>query len=443
MSNPIEAPSSLSGTDTAQEGWRVVGGTVLRGNIRPSGSKNGVLPTLAATLLLDGETVLQSVPRVADVETMVALLRALGLRVDELSEGALRVINQGITSHTAPEELVQRMRASHYLLGPLVARLGRAELPLPGGCDIGRRPVDYIIAGLEPLGVEAHLERDRIVATARRLVGATVSLAPDYRSPGATFNVLMAAVLAEGRTVIENASFEPDVVSFCRYLTAAGARIEGVGGPRLVVQGVDALSGAAHQINADRLEAGTFICAAAATRGEVVVEQMTARDLGSAVDKMREAGIEIREEGEGLRASCFGRPRAVSVVTEPFPGFPTDLQPPFAAVLATAEGRSAIRESIFDHRLQYVDQLVGMGARAELLDSRQAAITGVEKLRGAEVEAHNIRDGAALMIAALSAEGESVVWGREFVARGHEGFGEKLRSLGAQLEPHSRDTGRQ
>jgi UDP-N-acetylglucosamine 1-carboxyvinyltransferase len=411
----------------------------LRGSIRPSGSKNGALPTLAATLLLEGETLLRNIPRITDVETMIGLLRALGLRVEELSDGALRVINEGVSTHTAPEQLVHRMRASHYLIGPLVARLKQAELPLPGGCDIGRRPVDYIIAGLEPLGVEAEVKGSRIIVTASHLSGASVALDAQYRSAGATFTVLMAAVLAEGRTVIENASFEPDVVSFCRFLNAAGARIGGIGGPSLEVRGVDGLTGATHRVNPDRLEAGTLICAAAATRGEVLVERLTTGDLGGAADKMREAGIEMREEAGGLRASCAGRLQAVSVVTEPFPGFPTDLQPPFAAVLATAAGCSAVRESIFDRRLQYVDQLVKMGAQVELLDSRRAAITGVPRLRGAEVEAHNIRDGAALMIAALSAEGQSLVWGRQFVARGYEAFESKLQSLGARLQPLARD----
>jgi UDP-N-acetylglucosamine 1-carboxyvinyltransferase len=202
---------------------------------------------------------------------------------------------------------------------------------------------------------------------------------------------------------------------------------------------VDGLTGTTHWVNPDRLEAGTFMCAAAATRGEVLVERITAGDLGAAADKMREAGIEIREEAGGLRASCADRPQAVAVVTEPFPGFPTDLQPPFAAVLATAEGRSTVRENIFDHRLQYVDELVKMDAQVELLDPRRAAITGVAKLRGAEVEARNMRDGAALMIAALSAEGESVVWGRQFVARGYEAFESKLQSLGASVEQLARD----
>ena len=424
-----------------EDAWRIVGGRPLHGKVRPSGSKNGALPTLASTLLVDGETVLRNVPRIADVATMLELLRAFGLSVEEAAAGELRVVNSGLTTHRAPEELVARMRASHYLLGPVVARLGRAELPLPGGCDIGRRPVDYILGGLEALGVETHVQDDIIKAEARRIRGGRVSLDPAYRSPGATFNVVMAAVLAEGETVIENASFEPDVVAFCRFLEAAGARIEGLGRPTLKVHGVEGLRGAKHAINVDRLEAGTFLCAAAATRGEVIVEEVDAGDLGAVLAKMREAGVEISEVEEGLRASCRDRPRGVSLVTEPYPGFPTDLQPPMTAVLATAAGESAIRESIFDRRLQCLEQLEKMGASVRLLGPRQAAVRGVDRLKGAEVAAHNIRDGAALAIAALSAEGESVVSGRQFVARGYEGFESKLCAIGAQITTAGEEEG--
>ena len=413
--------------------WHIVGGRPLRGRVRPSGSKNGALPTLAATLLLEGETVLQNVPRIGDVLTMMELLRAFGLTVEERERGELQIVNRGLTTHSAPEDLVARMRASHYLLGPVVARLGRANLPLPGGCDIGQRPMNYIISGLEALGVQAQVETGKITARASRLTGARVALNPVYRSPGATFNVLMAAATAKGTTVIENASFEPDVVVFCHFLKAAGAQIEGIGQPTLTVTGVQGLAGTGHRVNADRLEAGTFLCAAAATRGEVTVEEVTRSDLGAAADKLDEAGVELTTSTEGLRARCPGRPRGISVVTEPYPGFPTDLQPPMTTLLVCAEGESTVRESIFDRRLQYADQLARMGASMRVLDSRRLAVRGVERLHAAKVEAHNIRDGAAMVIAALSAEGESVVSGWRYVARGYEEFEGKLRSLGAQI----------
>lgn len=417
-----------------EDAWRIVGGRPLRGAVTPAGSKNGSLPSLAAAILLDGETVLQRVPRIADTETMIGMLQALGLEVVRREDGTVRILNRGLESHRVPLELASRMRASHYLLGPVLARLGRAEIPFPGGCAIGERPLGYILSGLEALGAQARVEETRVVMRADRLVGARVALDPAYRSPGATFNLLMAAVLAEGETVIEHASFEPDVVVFCRLLTAAGAEIEGVGGPRLTIRGVPALKGVEHAINLDRLEAGTFFCAAVATRGEVTARGITRGELAALADSLEEIGATVAESPLGTTVACPGRPRSTAVVTEPFPGFPTDLQPPFAAVLATAKGASTIREGIFGQRLQYVSQLIAMGANIRLLDSRQAVITGVDHLRAAEVEAQNIRDGAALVVAALGAEGESIVGGRRFVARGYQDLEDKLRSLGAWIE---------
>lgn len=259
----------------AADAWRIVGGRPLRGAVGLSGSKNGALPTLAATLLVDGETVLENVPRITDVETMLGLLRGLGLTVEERSDGSVRIVNDGIATHRPPADLVGLMRASHYVLGPLALRLGRAEMPLPGGCRIGARPVTHFLAVLEALGVRTGTEGGRIALEASGLKGGVVVLDPRHRSAGAAFTGLMAASLAEGESTIEHASFEPDVVRFCEFLNAAGARVEGVGTPTLTVRGVGRLRGTRHRINSDRLEAGTFICAAAATRGEVTVEGIT------------------------------------------------------------------------------------------------------------------------------------------------------------------------
>ena len=415
-----------------EDAWHIAGGRPLEGRIRPSGSKNGALPTLAAALLLDGETVLHNVPRITDVATMLALLRKLGLEVCEQSDGSVKIVNHGIATHRPPADLVGRMRASHYLLGPLALRLGKAEMPLPGGCRIGARPVTHFLAVLEALGVRATTEDRQIALQAAGLQGSAVVLDPRHRNPGATFTALMAGSLAEGTTVIENASFEPDVVCFCEFLNAAGARVDGLGGPKLTVKGVSRLRGTTHRINPDRLEAGTLLCAAAATRGEVTVEEITREELGETADKLEEAGVELSAH-DGITAACPRRPRGVEIVTDPFPSFSTDLQPPMAAVLAVAEGTSTIRESVFDDRLQYVDQMASMGADIRLAGPREALITGVPRLRSAQVQAHNIRDGAALVIAALSADGESVVSGRRFVARGYENFESKLRSLGADI----------
>lgn len=420
------------------ETYRIVGGRPLRGTVRPSGSKNGSLPTLAATLLAEGETILENVPRIADVETMVELLRALGLRVEE-EGGMVRVVNRGISAEQPPDDLMSRMRASHYVLGPVALRRGRAQAAIPGGCRLGARPVEHFLDVLRTLGMEVSSEKDRISLECAGLRGAVVTLDPRHRNPGATFTALMAASLAEGTTTIENACYEPDVLAFCRFLARCGADIAGIGTCTLTVRGVKELRGTTHRINCDRLEAGTFICAAAATRGEVVVEEITREELGETADKFEEAGVELRATASrppgrnALLARCRRRPRGVEVVTDPFPAFSTDLQPPFAAVLATAEGRSTIRETVFDDRLQYVSELARMGARVEVLDARCVAIEGVESLRGAEVEGGNIRDAAALVIAALGAEGTSQVSGGRFLARGYEGLDEKLRALGADI----------
>ena len=414
--------------------WRIRGGSPLRGRVTPSGSKNAALPLLAASLLLDGQSVFHNVPRIADVETMLDLLRALGLQVEEGAQGQLLVTNHGLTTHRAPGDLVARMRASHYLLAPALARLGRVELPQTGGCTIGDRPLAYILDGLIALGAECLECNDRVEARASRLIGAPVALDPKFRSPGATFTLLMAAALAEGTTVVENASFEPDVLSLCELLQAAGARIEGAGTERLTIHGVSALQGVTHRVNSDRLEAGTLLCAAVATRGEVRVESITGAELGAIAGALTEAGVEIGEEEGGVRARWAGRPRGLRLETEPFPHFPTDLQPPLAAVLATAEGESTITETIFSHRLQYVPELQRMGADMEALDDRHVVVRGVPALHGAEVAGGNIRDGAALVVAALGAEGESRVAGRRYVARGYERLEEKLRGLGADIE---------
>ena len=413
--------------------WRIEGATPLTGTVRPSGSKNGSLPLLAATLLLDGQSTLTNIPHIADVETMLALLRAFGLTVEERPGGEVLITNNGLATHRAPADLVGKMRASHYLLAPVLLHRGRVEMAMPGGCDLGARPVTHITSGLEALGAAAETN-DTIRLSAKGLGGAVVTLDPRHRNPGATFTGLMAGALAAGETTIENASFEPDVVGFCRFLNAAGARITGIGTPTLTIQGVDRLRGAAHRVNSDRLEAGTFLCAAAATRGDVAVEDITWDELGETADKLEQAGVELLAEGSTLRARCPGRPRGMHIITDPFPSFSTDLQPPVAAVLATADGDSTIRETVFDRRLRYADELVKMGADIELRDSRFAVIHGIPSLRGARIAAGNIRDGAALVIAALGAQGQSLVAGRNYVARGYEDFDTKLRSLGAEIE---------
>jgi len=415
-----------------EDAWRIEGGTPLRGAATLSGSKNGSLPSLAAALLLEGESTLGNIPRIADVATMLELLRAFGLEVERRPGGEVRILNRGLAAHRAADELVSKMRASHYVLGPVLHHRGRVEMAMPGGCDLGARPVTHITSVLEALGAALE-DGEAIRLSTAGLRGAAVTLDPKHRNPGATFTALMAGVVAPGETTIENASFEPDVVRFCEMLKAAGARVTGLGTPTLTIEGVDRLHGVAHTVNCDRLEAGTIICAAAATRGDVTVAEVAWEELGETADKLREAGIELTQEGSGLRARCPDRPQGIDIVTDPFPSFSTDLQPPVAAVLASADGDSTIRETVFDHRLQYASELTKMGARMDLSDGRFATIHGVPRLRAAEVSGGNIRDGAALVIAALGADGVSVVRGRRFVARGYEDLESKLESLGAKI----------
>ncbi|MBN1460792.1 MAG: UDP-N-acetylglucosamine 1-carboxyvinyltransferase [Armatimonadetes bacterium] len=416
----------------SEDAWRIEGGARLKGSVKLSGSKNGSLPSLAATLLFEGESTLTNIPRIADVDTMLDLLCAFGLEVARRPDGEVRIVNRGLTTHSAPADLASKMRASHYVLAPVLHHRGQVEMAMPGGCDLGARPVTHITSVLETLGTALE-EGDTIRLSTSGLRGSVVTLDPRHRNPGATFTGLMAGAVAPGETIIENASFEPDVVCFCELLSAAGARITGLGTPTLTIQGVDRLQGVAHAVNCDRLEAGTFICAAAATRGDITVSDIIWEELGQTADKLLEAGIELTQQRQGLRAQCLDRPRGVDIVTDPFPAFSTDLQPPVAAVLATAEGDSTIRETVFDHRLRYASELGKMGARVELGDERFATIHGVDCLQAAEVSGGNIRDGAALVVAALGADGVSVVHGRRFVARGYEDFESKLQSLGARI----------
>ena len=417
-----------------EDSIRIVGGNRLEGIVHLNGSKNGTLPLLAAALLLDGDTLIHNVPKVEDVFTMIAILEALGLHA-EWKRGSLLIRNRGISTPRPPQELVEKMRASFYVFGPLLARLGQAEVPLPGGCNLGSRPVDYITKEFLRLGAQIEVKHGYVVAKAARLQGGTINLDPRYRSPGATFNLLMGAVLAQGTTVINNACGEPDVVEFCRFLTAAGARISGAGSPVLRVDGVAGLRGCAFRAPNDRLEAGTYLIAAAITRGDVTVRTLQASALPSVLDQLSAAGMTIEAGPDYIRCLGRGRPRALHVETAPFPGFPTDLQPPLVALLCLAEGRSVVRESIYDGRLAYLDHLSRMGARCHV-DDRVATIEGVDRLEGARVHVErHMRAGAALVLAALAAEGESEIIGCRFIERGYQNFEQKLARLGAQVIP--------
>jgi len=411
----------------------VTGGARLEGSVSLSGSKNGALPLLAATLLAEGECILYQVPLIEDVLTMAELLRALGLRVDLHQNGTAVIRNHGIKTCVAPEDIVKRMRASFWVAGPLLARLGRAEVPLPGGCQLGSRPVGYIIDAFRPLGVHAEVEHGYMMASAPQgLIGGTIYLDARYRSPGATFNALMAATMARGETVIENACSEPEVVDFCQFLNEMGARVSGLGSSTLHVQGVTKLVGCAHRTLPDRLEAGTFLLAGAITHGDVTTRGIDPDHLDFFLGKLEETGAEVARESDAIRVRGPARPRAAEVTTEPYPMFPTDLQPPMGAYLCLADGTSVVTETIYDGRLTYFDELGRMGAQAELR-GQTAIVRGVPRLTAASVQAQNIRAGAAMVIAALAAEGVSQVNGRHFILRGYQEFEQKLTGLGAQI----------
>jgi UDP-N-acetylglucosamine 1-carboxyvinyltransferase len=412
----------------------ITGGVPLNGEVVLNGSKNGALPILAATLLIEDEVVLHNVPRISDIDKMCRLIALLGAEAERDGD-TVRVNTRGLTTCRADRDLTAAMRASFYVVGPLLARLHRAEVPLPGGCAIGNRPVDYVIRALEQLGVQAEEQTDVVVCTTPDgLQGATVTLDPIYRSPGATFNLAMAASLANGRTVIENASSDPEVESFCRFLQAAGATVDGIGTTRLTIEGRPNLHGCEHTIISDRIEAGTFLLAGAATGGQVRVGPIKSSYLDALLEKLEEMGLSVLRERDAVTVRAEGRPRASTVYTTAYPGFPTDLQPPMVVLMCLADGRGVMNETIYDGRLTYVNELRRMGAQVKLENSQQAIIEGVEALEGRRVEGADMRAGAALVAAALAARGESTVFGRHYILRGYENFEEKLTRLGARIE---------
>src|SRR5690554_1863693 len=385
-------PGDRPGPDPGRGRGRVMdrivvsGGASLEGEVRISGAKNAVLPILCATLLADGPVEIGNVPDLQDVRTTARLLRGLGAEVEHAADAAVvRVDPRPASGHVAPYELVRTMRASVLVLGPLLARHGAAEVSLPGGCAIGSRPVDLHIRALEALGAEITVEHGYIKARAGRLRGGEVKF--DMVSVGATENVLMAATLAEGTTTIDNAAREPEIVDLADCLVAMGARIEGAGSSRIVVHGVDALHAARHQVIADRIETGTFLVAGAITRGRVVATHARPDTLDAVLAKLREAGADIEVDGDRIALDMRGRrPRAVDIVTEPHPGFPTDMQAQLMALDCIAEGTGTIDERIFENRFMHVNALMRLGAHIDI-DGHRATVTGVERLTGAPVMA--------------------------------------------------------
>lgn len=406
------------------------GGRRLAGAVRISGAKNAALPILASTILGGGECVLSNMPSVVDVLTMGKLLRMLGISV--VQEGEHTVAHaQSIASTEAPYDLVRTMRASVLVLGPLVARMGEAKVSLPGGCAIGSRPVNFHLAGLEKMGASVEIEHGYIKATARRLRGSRIYF--DIPSVTGTENLMMAAVLAEGTTVLENTAKEPEIADLADFLVKRGARIAGAGTDMITIEGVTELHGADHDVIPDRIEAGTYLVAGAITGGEVSVERCRPEHLEPLLVKLRESGAELAEEGGRVRLKMNGRLKGTNVRTSPHPGFPTDMQAQFVALMAVAEGTSVVTETIFESRFMHVEELRRMGGDIRV-EGNRVLITGKERLTGAPVMASDLRASAGLIVAGLAAEGTTEVSRVYHLDRGYERLEEKLNSLGASIE---------
>ncbi len=410
----------------------VRGGNQLKGQVKISGSKNAALAILPALLLATRKVSLSNVPDIIDVRTMLRILEDLGLTIRRRGRNALDFYPSGLRGFEPPFNLVQKLRASSYLMGSLLTRFGKATVPVPGGCDLGPRPIDQHLKGFAALGAGCEIEHGLIKLHAGKLRGARIYL--DVVSVGATVNLILAAAGAEGRTVLENAAKEPEIVDLANFLNAMGAIIKGAGTDVIKIDGVKDFGGADHAVIPDRIEAGTFMVAAAATGGDVVVGEVIPKHLEAVTAKLREMGAEVEAESEQIRVCRSGPLNPSDLKTFPYPGFPTDLQPLGMVLLTAAEGTSIITENVFDGRFRHIDELKKMGARIKL-EGRSAVIDGGNPLSGAPVAATDLRAGAALIVAGLIAKGDTVLSEVEHVYRGYENVEEKLTDLGAQLRP--------
>ena len=411
------------------------GGRSLAGEVLVSGAKNAALPELCATLLTAEPVVLRNVPRLQDVSTMLTLIRNMGVQVDQQADGTVRVDASTLNTPEAPYELVKTMRASVLALGPLLARFGEATVSLPGGCAIGSRPVDQHLKGLAAMGAEIVVEHGYMIAKLpkgrTRLHGARITT--DMVTVTGTENFLMAAALADGETILENAAQEPEIPDLAEMLISMGARIEGHGTRRIRIHGVEALHGCTHQVVADRIEAGTFLCAVAAAGGDVVLKHGRMDHLEAVIEKLTDAGAKVTAVDGGIRVQSHGRLKAQNFRTTEYPGFPTDMQAQFMALNAISHGASMVTETIFENRFMHVNELVRLGANIQI-DGKVAVVEGVEKLSGATVMATDLRASASLVITGLVADGETVVDRIYHLDRGYDQMEAKLRGIGADLE---------
>ncbi|MDR5659707.1 UDP-N-acetylglucosamine 1-carboxyvinyltransferase [Serpentinicella sp. ANB-PHB4] len=402
----------------------------LKGTVRVSGAKNSVLPILAGSLLSTEKCLLDEIPALKDVDVICEVLASLGADVKRLERDRIEINALNIDNFEAPYHLVRKMRASFLVMGPLLARTGEARISMPGGCAIGTRPIDLHLKGFKSLGAEITIGHGFVEARAEKLKGNQIYL--DFPSVGATENIMMAAVLAEGETIIENAAEEPEITDLADFLNKMGAKITGAGTDRICIEGVEKLTGTSHSVIPDRIEAGTYMVAAAATRGEVLIENVILEHLKPMIAKLRESGVEVIEGEKSVRVIGKDRPVAVDIKTMPYPGFPTDMQAQFMALLSIAEGTSVLIETVFENRYMHVSELKRMGADIKI-EGRSAVIEGTEKLMGAQVKATDLRAGAALIISGLVSNGKTEISEVYHIDRGYVGVEEKFRNLGAKI----------
>ncbi len=407
------------------------GGKPLKGSVHISGAKNAAVAILPAVLLADSPCIIENLPEISDVTTLLRAIKQLGAEVRTINKSTVEINPVSANSFVIDRKMAEGMRASSYFLGALLGRHNRARVAPPGGCDFGVRPIDQHIKGFEALGARVIIENGMVDARAPQLTGCSVYL--DVVSVGATINIMLAAAKAQGLTVIENAAREPHIVDLANFLNSMGANIMGAGTSVIKIRGVEKLHGCTYSIIPDQIEAGTYMVAAAATGGDVVIENVIPKHLESIIAKLVEAGAEITEYDEAVRVKMTGRPRKCNVKTMPHPGFPTDMQPQIATLLAISEGTSIVTEGVWDNRFRYVEQLIGMGAKIQV-DGKMAVITGVEKLTPASVKAVDLRAGAAMIIAGLMADGITEVENIIYIDRGYENVAEKFQALGAEIK---------
>ncbi|NNG66061.1 UDP-N-acetylglucosamine 1-carboxyvinyltransferase [Caldanaerobacter subterraneus] len=410
--------------------FKINGGKRLYGEVEVHGAKNSILPILAATILNEGVSVIHNCPRLKDVDSMIEILEHIGCKID-FNGRDIVVDARDVKDSEIPDNLMRTMRSSIFLMGALIARNKKAFISFPGGCDIGHRPIDLHLKGLKKLGVEIEESYGYIRCKGVRVRGNEIHL--DLPSVGATENIMLAATLADGITVIRNAAKEPEIEDLQNFLNSMGARITGAGTNTIVIEGVKKLHDTEYTIIPDRIVAGTYLCAAAMTRGELTIVKALKEHLEPLISKLKETGCELKTGNDYIKITCNKRPKAVDmIVTLPYPGFPTDLQPQIVSVLSIAEGTSIVTETIFDNRFKYTEELVRMGADIKV-EGRVAVIRGVDKITGAKVLAKDLRGGVALVIAGLGAEGTTVVEGAEHIDRGYESLEKALKSVGADI----------